>query len=97
MTPARRNLENDFLYKEVNMFNPLVAYPIALSDGQWRVAIDPASLSPYIASTRDYGFDLDEDEVARELLAPQPVSFLDRQEVTIPADEFESLYQWFCS
>lgn len=45
------------------------------------------------ADPRDYGFDFDEEELGRELLAPSPIA--DRFHPEVDADEFEACYTWF--
>ncbi len=50
-----------------------------------------------LACAQDYGFDFDEDELSRELLAPLPESSLDRSDIVVDADEFDALYRWFAS
>ncbi len=45
---------------------------------------------PIQASSRDYGFDFDEDELARELLAPLSSS-ADKTTLTVDADELCAL------
>ncbi len=52
---------------------------------------------PIQASSRDYGFDFDEDALAQVLRAPVPASILDRPIPMVEADEFETLYHWFNS
>ena len=52
---------------------------------------------PICASSRDYGFDFDEEELARELLAPLPASLISQTNYEVDADEFESCYLWFLS
>ena len=49
------------------------------------------------ASSRDYGFDFDEDELARELIAPLPTSLADQPIPEVEANEFEPRYQYFLS
>ncbi len=56
----------------------------------------PAGNAPTQASSRDYSFDFDEDELAG-LQARVPTSVLDRPIPTVEADEFERLYHWFNS
>lgn len=41
---------------------------------------------PIFADSRDYGFDFDENELARELLAPLPLFY----QASLAADEFFS-------
>jgi len=52
---------------------------------------------PIQAASRDYGFDLNEEEVGRELLAPLPTNLSTRSIPEVAADEFESLYLSFVS
>lgn len=37
--------------------------------------LEVSSENPVCASSRDYGFDFDEEEIARELLSPTPEGF----------------------
>ncbi|HSB66417.1 MAG TPA: hypothetical protein VLD65_07550 [Anaerolineales bacterium] len=53
------------------------------------------SIQPYLATSLDYGFDFDEDELASELSAPLPASLADQPVHPLEADEFERLYHWF--
>ncbi len=50
-----------------------------------------------LACSQDYGFDFNEVELSRELLAPLPESSLDRSGIVVDADEFDALYRWFAS
>ena len=52
---------------------------------------------PILASSHDYGFDFDDEELGRELLASLPASLEDQPNHHIEAEEFESLYRWFNS
>jgi len=52
---------------------------------------------PILASSLDYGFDFDEEELGSELLAPLSASFEDQSNHPVEAEEFESLYRWFNS
>lgn len=52
---------------------------------------------PIQASSRDYGFDFDEDEIARELLAPLPISLSAQSIPEVEADEFEKVFHYFLS
>ena len=54
-------------------------------------------VQPICASSRDYGFDIDEEDVARELLAPLPASLITLVDYELDPDEFESRHQWFLS
>jgi hypothetical protein len=58
---------------------------------------NPAYSQPFFASSLDYGFDFDEDELVSELLAPLPASLVNQPVPHIGAEEFESLYRWFNS
>jgi len=60
---------------------------VIISDGE-----DFTPAQPIRASSRDYGFDFDEEELARELLAPLPASFISQTNYDMDADEFESCY-----
>ncbi len=55
----------------------------------------PTRIKPILASSLDYGFDFDEEELGRELLAPLPAGLANQPNNHIDADEFESLYRWF--
>lgn len=48
-------------------------------------------------SSREYGFDCDEEEIARELLAPLPEGLTSRADIDLKADEFEKRLLWFLS
>jgi hypothetical protein len=68
--------------------------------GNLVMALLPTSLTPVqpiLASSRDYGFDFDEEELAKELLAPLPTNLSTRSISETAADEFESCYIWFTS
>jgi hypothetical protein len=54
-------------------------------------------VTPIQACSRDYGFDFDEDEIGRELLAPLPASLSSQVIFEIEADEFEQVFQCFLS
>jgi hypothetical protein len=58
---------------------------------------DPIPGQPVLATSLDYGFDFDEQELGRELLAPLPASVADLPANEISAEEFDSLYKWFIS
>ena len=57
---------------------------------------DPDS-QPIRAGSRDYGFDFDEEELAREPLAPLPTGLTNWGMPEINPEEFESLFLWFIS
>jgi len=52
---------------------------------------------PIQACSRDYGFDFDEEEIGRELLAPLPVDLSSQAIPEIETDEFEQVCQCFLS
>ena len=59
--------------------------------------IDFPSAHPIQACSRDYGFDFDEEEIGRELLAPLPANLSSQAFHKIDADEFEQVCQCFLS
>jgi len=64
------------------------------------VTLQPADLSQATlvqACSRDYGFDFDEEEIGRELLAPLPARLLSQDILEVEADEFEQVFQCFLS
>lgn len=76
----------------------IITRPINLRTIEFFTAPDNSiRFEPVMASSRDYGFDFDDDELARELLAPIPVSDNDPSGQIVGTDEFESHYKWFCS
>ncbi len=52
---------------------------------------------PIYASSRDYGFDLDEEEIGREMLVLLPASLVNQPVFEIAPDEFEAIHLWFLS
>lgn len=58
------------------------------------VVVEPEPIS---ASSRDYGFDFDEDELGRELLTPLPDSLSTPSFPEVDADAFEKTFQYFLS
>ena len=52
---------------------------------------------PIFATSLDYGFDCDEEELGRELYASIPASVAEPSIPLISAEEFDSLYKWFIS
>ncbi|MBI5933535.1 MAG: hypothetical protein HY867_07480 [Chloroflexi bacterium] len=56
-----------------------------------------ASEEPIFANTRDYGFDFDEEEIGRELLAPLPADLLLPAISEAAAVEFEKALLAFLS
>lgn len=55
------------------------------------------SPEPIYASTRDYGFDFDEEELGKELLAPLHADSASSIIHEVDADEFEQVFQYFLS
>jgi hypothetical protein len=49
------------------------------------------------AYSSDYGFDFDEEELGRELLAPLPAGLADQSIPEVDAGEFEKVFQYFLS
>jgi hypothetical protein len=56
-----------------------------------------SSVQPVLANSRDYGFDFDEEEVVREMLAPLPVDLSLQAMPEVNADEFEQVFPCFLS
>ncbi len=52
---------------------------------------------PTSATALDYGFDFDEEELGKELLAPLPVNILEQPSYDVSAEEFDAQYRWFNS
>ncbi len=59
--------------------------------------VDCPQRAPVLASSCDFGFDMDEEEFAMGLLAPIPLTNINPSEPAVDADEFDSLYRWFAS
>ena len=58
---------------------------------------DFSTEEPIRASSCDYGFDFDEEEVTRELLVPLPASILPQSNAEADANELEASHLWFLS
>jgi hypothetical protein len=69
------------------LLNPLIVF----------APTDLAPAHPVLASSRDYGFDCDEEEIARETLAPLPASLSAQSMTQADADEFDFDNLWFLS
>jgi hypothetical protein len=54
-----------------------------------------APKEPIFADSRDYGFDFDEEELGKELLAPLPASFLRQQNSEAESNELEKVFELF--
>lgn len=61
------------------------------------LAPEPILCQPILASSLDYGFDFDDDELGQELSAQLPVNDAESPLPAIPSEEFESRYIWFIS
>jgi len=84
--------------KEFPMSNQILNQPVILSNCVFSLPpASPAYNQPFFASSLDYGFDFDEDELGSELFAPLPASLVNQPVPHIGAEEFESLYRWFNS
>lgn len=57
---------------------------------------DPAQ-RPLQASARDFGYEIDEQELAEELIAPLPTGILIPTLPDVDPDDFESIYRCFLS
>jgi hypothetical protein len=76
---------NDQILTKLSMIcNFVVAFPVA----------DFLSSQSVFVSPRDYGFDIDEDEIASGLLASLPIPSKAAPD-DVAMDEFETVYQWF--
>jgi hypothetical protein len=58
---------------------------------------DLTPAQPVRACSRDYGFDFDEEEMGREMLAPLPVDLSSQAIPEADADEFEQGLRCFLS
>ena len=52
---------------------------------------------PIQACSRNYGFDFDEEEIGRKMLAPLPFKTSSHAIPEVDADEFEQVFQCFLS
>jgi hypothetical protein len=59
--------------------------------------MDASLAQPILASSREYGFDFNEDELGKDLLAPLPINLSAESIHQTAEDEFESRYIWFIS
>jgi hypothetical protein len=76
-----------------NLANPVITCNLVVMLHE----TDSSCTGQIYASPRDYGFDSDEDEIAREMLAPLPVNLEDQPIPEVDADEFEKVLQYFFS
>lgn len=58
---------------------------------------DKLKAKPIQACSRDYGFDFDEEEIGREMLAPLPFKPSSQATPEVNADEFEQVFPCFLS
>lgn len=75
---------------------------LTISTLDWDLVIvsppkDFSNAYPIQACSRDYGFDFDEEEIGRELLAPLPGNLASQAFPEIDVDEFEQVFQCFLS
>jgi hypothetical protein len=56
---------------------------------------ETASVQPVRASSRDYGFDFNAEEIAREMLAPLPIQHSSQAVSQADIDEFEQVFSCF--
>jgi len=56
-----------------------------------------SDMQPIQADSRDYGFDFNEDELGRDLLAPLPTSFSSQSFHEVDAGELEQASHYFFS
>jgi len=61
------------------------------------VTIDSLPMQPTQACSRDYGFDVDEEEIAREMLAPVRASLAAHETCQSGTDEADYAQLWFLS
>jgi hypothetical protein len=69
------------------LLNPLIVF----------ATTDLAPVGPVLACSRDYGFDFDEEEIAREMCAPLPASLSVQAIPEVDADKFDFDNLWFLS
>jgi len=58
---------------------------------------DNLPAQPVQACSHDYGFDFDEEEIGREMLAPLPFKISSHEIPEVEADEFAQVFQCFLS
>jgi len=97
--PSRAYSENvNFDQKEFLMHTQTLTDPT--KNCYFVVTLQPADLTQATlvqACSRDYGFDFDEEEIGRKLLAPFPAKLSSQDIHEIEADEFEQAFQCFLS
>ena len=61
----------------------------------------PSNSSPFLGPlqvpARDFGYEIDEQNLAEELLAPLSISFPDPNHPDVDPDDFETVYRWYLS
>ena len=55
------------------------------------------SLCPIEISPQDFGYEINEDELASEMLVQLPDDLLGQTTPEVNPDEFETVYKWFLS
>jgi hypothetical protein len=85
--------KKEFLMNTQKLTNPILDRSLVIAS----LPIEFPSAYPIQACSHDYGFDFDEEEIGRELLAPLPASLASRAILEIEADEFEQVFQCFLS
>ena len=81
----------DFPMKIKPLTKPVLNYSIA-------IALSPRAFpGTHLnqACSRDYGFDFDEEELGREMLAPLPIQFSSQVTLEVNTHEFEQVLQCF--
>lgn len=56
---------------------------------------DDPTLRPWQLSAKDFGYEIDEQELAEELITPVPIGFAKHNPAEVDAQEFESVYKFF--
>lgn len=59
------------------------------------LAADDPTQSPLQVTAQDFGYEIDEQELAEELIAPLPISFPLPAAPEVAPDDFERIYRWF--
>jgi hypothetical protein len=73
----------------------ILTKPAALTNNLFALSLGyPLPVEPILVPSLDYGFDFDDEELGKELLAPLPACFADQPSLDIGAEEFDSLFKW---
>ena len=54
-------------------------------------------MGPVEISSQDFGYEINEDDLASEMLVQLPDNLLGQTPPEVDPDEFESIYKWFLS